>query len=70
MKKPPLDAKERGWTKNSRGVLQPPASELDLVDIPELSTDAKTIHHGPMSGYLKRRREQKNQVSKASSSAS
>jgi hypothetical protein len=57
--KPPIDAKERGWTQNSRGGWQPPDNEIDLVDIPALSPDAKTLSRGLMSEYLKRRREQK-----------
>jgi hypothetical protein len=57
--KPPSDAKERGWTQNSRGGWQPPDHEIDLVDIPALSPDAKTLHRGPFSEYLKLRREQR-----------
>jgi hypothetical protein len=57
--KPPIDAKERGWTQNSRGGWQPPDHEIDFSDIPELSSDAKTIFRGPMSEYLKLRREQR-----------
>lgn len=56
--KPAIEAKERGWTQNSRGGWQPPDHEIDTVDIPALSTDAKTIHRGPISEFLKRRREQ------------
>ena len=62
--KPPINALERGWTKNSRGGWQPPDHEIDTVDIPPLSPDAKTIHRGPMSEYLKRRREQKREAGK------
>lgn len=62
--KPPIDAKERGWTQNSRGGWQRPEHEIDTVDIPALSPDAKTIHRGPFSEYLKRRREQKREVGK------
>jgi hypothetical protein len=54
--KPPIDANERGWTQNFRGVWQRPDHE---IDIPALSPDAKTIHRGPFTEYLKRRREQK-----------
>jgi hypothetical protein len=57
--RPPIDAKERGWTQNSRGGWQPPDHEIDLVDIPELSPDAKLVHRGPFSEYLKFRREQR-----------
>ena len=60
--KTPTDAKERGWTQNSRGGWQRPDHEIDLVDIPALSPEAKTIHRGPFSEFIKRRREQKRQT--------
>jgi hypothetical protein len=62
--KPPIDAIERGWTQNSRGGWQRPDHEIDTADIPALSPDAKTIHRGPMSEFLKHRREQKRQAGK------
>jgi hypothetical protein len=57
MRKPTEEDIRNGWTQNSRGGWQPPDSELDIVDIPELSPDARTIHRGSFEEYLKLRRE-------------
>jgi len=56
--KPPSDAKERGWTQNARGGWQPPDHEIDFSDIPEMK-NPQPVHRGPMSEFLKRRREQR-----------
>jgi hypothetical protein len=56
MRKPTDEELKKGYI-NSRGGYQPPDELIDTVDIPALSPDAKTIHRGPFSEYLKRRRE-------------
>jgi hypothetical protein len=59
MSKPTEEDVRNGWTQNSRGGWQRPDHEIDLTDIPELSPDAKLVHRGPFSEYLKLRREQR-----------
>jgi hypothetical protein len=57
MPKPTTEDIKKGYV-NARGGRRRPDHEIDLEDIPELSPDAKTIHRGPMSEFLKRRRDQ------------